>query len=48
MRLIGQGGFTIYDGDQPTLINDPKAVITLKTGLLLKAGKKKIVRLNIE
>ena len=47
MRLIGQGGFTIYDGDQPTLINDPKTVITLKTGLILKAGKKKIVRLNI-
>ena len=48
MRLIGQGGFTVYDGDHPTVIGDPKAVVTLKSGLLLKAGKKKIVRLKIE
>ena len=48
IRLIQQGGLSIYDGDQPTLISDPKAVVELKTGLLVKAGKKKIARLVID
>jgi tyrosyl-tRNA synthetase len=47
MRLIAQGGMSIFEGDQPTVINDPKSVIDLKTGLLVKAGKKKIARLEI-
>ena len=47
MRLIAQGGMSIYDGDEPTPVNDAKASITLKTGMLVKAGKKKIVRLQI-
>ena len=47
MRLIAQGGVSIYDGDQPTIIHDTKSIIELKTGLLVKAGKKKIVRLEI-
>lgn len=47
MRLVAQGGLTIYEGDQPAIITDAKAVIPLKTGLLLKAGKKKIARLEV-
>lgn len=49
MRLIAQGGLTIFDDGQPTVVSDPKAAIELKTGLLIKAGKKKKpVRLVIE
>ena len=47
MRLIAQGGLSVFDGDQPTVISDAKAVLVLKTGMLVKAGKKKIVRLEI-
>lgn len=47
MRLISQGGVTVYEADQPTIVSDSKAVITLKNGMLVKAGKKKIVRLEI-
>ena len=47
MRLIAQGGLSVYHGDQPTTIGDAKTVIDLKTGMLVKAGKKKIVRLEI-
>ncbi len=47
MRLIAQGGVSVYEDNQPTVISDSKAVIPLKTGMLLKAGKKKIVRLEI-
>ena len=47
MRLISQGGVTVYEADQPTVVSDAKAVIDLKTGMLVKAGKKKIVRLEI-
>jgi len=47
MRLISQGGVTVYEADQPTVVSDAKAIIDLKTGMLVKAGKKKIVRLEI-
>jgi len=48
MRLIAQGGLTVFsEGDQPATISDSKAVIPLNDGMLLKAGKKKIVRLEI-
>ena len=47
MRLISQGGLSVYDGDQPTIINDAKTILDLKSGMLVKAGKKKIVRLEI-
>ncbi|WP_397568418.1 tyrosine--tRNA ligase [Schlesneria sp. T3-172] len=47
MRLIAQGGVTIYEADQPTIVSDAKAAIELKTGMLVKAGKKKIARLEI-
>ena len=47
MRLIAQGGLSVYENDQPTTIIDAKAVLDLKTGMLVKAGKKKIVRLEI-
>lgn len=47
MRLISQGGVSLYEADQPTVVSDAKAVIDLKTGMLVKAGKKKIVRLEI-
>jgi tyrosyl-tRNA synthetase len=47
MRLIAQGGLSVYEGGQPTMISDAKAVLDLKTGMLVKAGKKKIVRLEI-
>jgi len=47
MRLIAQGGLSVYDGDQPTTISDSKAILELKSGMLVKVGKKKIVRLEI-
>ncbi len=47
MRLISQGGLSVFDGDQPTIINDAKTILDLKSGMLVKAGKKKIVRLEI-
>ena len=47
MRLISQGGLSVYYGDQPTAINDAKTILDLKAGMLVKAGKKKIVRLEI-
>lgn len=47
MRLISQGGLSIYEGETPTVINDAKAIVALKSGILVKAGKKKIVRLEI-
>ncbi|MEI8018238.1 MAG: tyrosine--tRNA ligase [Schlesneria sp.] len=47
MRMISQGGVSYYDGDQPTPITDTKLALELKTGMLIKAGRKKIVRLEI-
>ena len=47
MRLISQGGLSVFDGDRPTIINDAKTILDLKSGMLVKAGKKKIVRLEI-
>jgi tyrosyl-tRNA synthetase len=47
MRMISQGGVTYYDGDQPAPITDTKLALELKTGMLIKAGRKKIVRLEI-
>ncbi|WP_010583550.1 tyrosine--tRNA ligase [Schlesneria paludicola] len=48
MRLIAQGGMSVYHGDVPTPVTDSKAVLTLQSGMLVKAGKKKIARLQIE
>lgn len=47
MRMIAQGGLSIYRDGQPTVVSDAKAVIDLETGMLVKAGKKKIVQLEI-
>jgi tyrosyl-tRNA synthetase len=47
-RLISQGGMTVYRGDQPTSVTDAREALDLDNGMLVKAGKKKIVRLNIE
>ena len=48
MRLIAPGSVSVFYVDQqPTIVNDPKTSLELQTGMLLKAGKKKIVRLEI-
>lgn len=47
MRLIAQGGMSIYENDEWTLVSDPKSALLLNTGMLIKAGKKKIVRLIV-
>lgn len=47
MRLIAQGGLSVYRDGQPTVVSDAKAVIELESGMLVKAGKKKIVQLEI-
>ena len=46
-RLITQGGVSIIRGDQTTPVSDAKATIPLESDLLVKAGKKRIVRLSI-
>ena len=47
MRMIAQGGFSIFIDGQQQVINDAKALVPLKSEMLLKAGKKKIARLQI-
>lgn len=47
MRLIAQGGVSIYEADQPTVLTNAKAVVALKSGMLIKAGKKKLVRVEV-
>lgn len=44
-RVIEQGGFNI--GDDRTVINDPKAAIPVTDGLIVRVGKKKIVRVRL-
>ena len=46
-RLIVQGGVSIIRGDQASPVSDAKATIPLESDLLVKAGKKRIVRLSI-
>ena len=46
-RLIAQGGVSIIRGDQATPVSDAKAAIALESDLLVKAGKKRIVRLSV-
>lgn len=48
MRLIAQGGLSLIQGDQASPVSDTKQPIPLETGLIIKAGKKRIVRLNVE
>ena len=46
-RLIAQGGVSIIRGDQTSPVSNAKATIPLESGLLVKAGKKRIVRLSV-
>ena len=41
-RLIEQGGFKIND----EAVKDVKATITLESGMIIRAGKKKIVKVK--
>lgn len=47
-RLIAQGGVSVYINDQPTPVTDAKGALALEDNMLLKVGKKKIARLNIQ
>jgi tyrosyl-tRNA synthetase len=44
-RVIEQGGVTI--GPERRVISDPKALITVTDGLIVRVGKRKIVRVRI-
>ena len=46
-RLITQGGVSIIRGDQTSPVANAKATIPLESDLLVKAGKKRIVRLSV-
>lgn len=46
-RLIAQKGASFIRGDQTTTVENAKSTIPLETGLLVRAGKKKIVRLDV-
>jgi tyrosyl-tRNA synthetase len=46
-RLIAQGGVSIIRGDQTSPVSGAKSTIPLESDLLVKAGKKRIVRLSI-
>jgi tyrosyl-tRNA synthetase len=45
-RVIEQGGVTVGPERRP--ISDPKALITVTDGLIVRVGKRKIVRVRIE
>lgn len=47
-RLISQGGLSLIENGSPAVVTDPKLPLELKDGLVIKAGKKKIVRLLIQ
>jgi tyrosyl-tRNA synthetase len=47
-RLIGQGGLSISHGSEFIPVTDPKAPLALEDKMLVKAGKKKIVRLDLQ
>ncbi len=47
-RLIAQGGVSVYRDGQPVPVTDPKSVLSLEDNMLVKAGKKKIARLNLQ
>ena len=46
-RLISQGGASVIRGDQTLPITDSKTPILLESEMLVKAGKKRIVKLTI-
>ena len=46
-RLIAQGGVSIIRGDQTSPVSNAKETIPLESDLLVKAGKKRIVRLSV-
>ncbi len=41
-RVIEQGGVTI--GPDRTVVNDPKALVAVSNGLIVRVGKRKIAR----
>lgn len=47
-RLIAQGGVSVFRDNQPTPVTDAKAVLSLEDGMLIKAGRRKIARLNLQ
>ena len=46
-RLIQQGSISIIRGDQTSPVSDPKTPVALESNMLVKAGKKRIVRLSV-
>ena len=47
-RLIAQGGFSVYRNDEPIVVSDPKTALLLEQDMLIKAGKKRLARLNLQ
>ena len=47
MRLIAQGGFSVIEAGQTRVVSNTKETLSLDSGTVLRAGKKKIVRLEI-
>lgn len=47
-RLISQGGLSISLGNEFIPVTDPKSPLLLEDKMLVKAGKKKIVRLDLQ
>lgn len=48
MRRITQGGVSLIRGDETSLVTDVKQLITIENGMIIKAGKGKLVRVTIE
>jgi tyrosyl-tRNA synthetase len=47
-RLIEQGGFSVSLGDKRETINDINALIEVSDGLIVRVGKRKIVRVRLD
>ncbi len=47
IRLIDQGGAYIYHGDEKTRIESGKEMLVVKSGMIVRAGKKKACRVRI-
>jgi len=47
-RLISQGGMATIENGVQTAVTDPRLALELRDDLVIKAGKKKIVRLKIQ
>ena len=45
-RVIEQGGFNI--GPDRTVVTDPRALIAVADGLIVRVGKRKIVRVRLK